>query len=178
MLNQNSLARTESNYSSSEYDHYNSLAALRDVFLHDVRLLLGFWQYSRTQIAVSQFWMFSSLFPTWILGAFGSATRRINKNEDMTEMRTCRVPQNPSKPFSPLNKIEERGSEMISEELTSGNTVNMRVSRCFVVCNGSIQDGFHRDQGDRPWWIWSNHAVRSSIGRNGIRCRDWSGSVP
>ena len=42
MLNQNSLARTESNYSSSEYDHYNSLAALRDVFLHDVRSLLGF----------------------------------------------------------------------------------------------------------------------------------------
>ena len=121
--------------------------------------------------------MFSSFFPTRILGAFGSATKRINKNEDMTEMRTCRVPQNPSQPFSPLDKIEERGSEMISEELTSGKPVNMWISRCFVVCNGSIQDGFHRDQRDRPWWIWSNHAVHSPIGRNEIRCRDWNGSV-
>lgn len=118
--------------------------------------------------------MFSSLFPTQILGAFGSATKRNNKNEDMTDMRTCRVPQNPSHSFSPLDKIEERGSEMISEELTSGDTVNMRLSRCFVVCDGSIQDGFHRDQRDRAWRIWSNHTVHSSIGRNEIRCRDWN----
>ena len=64
MLNESPLVRTESNYSSGEYDHYNSLAALRDVFLYEMRSLLGFRQYSRTQIAVSQFWMFSSFVPT------------------------------------------------------------------------------------------------------------------
>ena len=42
MLNENPLVQTESNYSSGEYEHYNSLAALRDVFLYDLRLLLGF----------------------------------------------------------------------------------------------------------------------------------------
>ena len=44
----------------------------------------------------------------------------------MTDMRTCRVSQNPSHSFSPPNKIEEQSPEMISEELTSGKTVKLR----------------------------------------------------
>lgn len=34
MLNESPLALTDSNYSSGENDQYNSLAALRDVFLY------------------------------------------------------------------------------------------------------------------------------------------------
>ena len=44
----------------------------------------------------------------------------------MTDMRTCRVTQNPSHSFSPPNKIEEQIPEMTSEDLTSGQTVKLR----------------------------------------------------
>lgn len=42
MLNENYLVRTDSNYSSGENDHYNSLAALRDVVHCSLAFLLGF----------------------------------------------------------------------------------------------------------------------------------------
>lgn len=88
-------------------------------------------------------------------------------------MRACRVSQQPPHSLKPLDKIEEQGSEMISEELAGGNSVIHCKWMCFVVFNESIQDWFYRAKGYWPWRIWSNYVVHTSIGRNEIRCRAW-----